>query len=99
MTKRKTKYQISCEAHEAKLAAKAAREAACAHPVATLTAGTDTIMNCPAEGWPDESVSAVHCTACGAVMASGAEAVTQLLLDHVKRLSAEVEGMKRERKA
>lgn len=66
----------------------------CAHPVASLAATTDTIMNCPAEGWPDEQVVAIRCGVCRKVVARTTEGVVEILLGHVQRLSAEVEELK-----
>ena len=70
--------------------------AGCEHPISKAEVTSHTIMNCPQEGWPDEEVNAVRCGHCGEVTAVGTQGVLEVLLGHVKRLSAEVEELRKE---
>jgi hypothetical protein len=90
---RKTRWQKERDARVKAREELEKKQAACKHPLASATAGTDTIMNCPAEGWPDEEVVAIICGACQAVRASTTERVVDVLLQQVKELSARIERL------
>ena len=45
------------------------------------------ILNCPAEGWPDEDTVDLWCNACNAVAARGEMDVLQALLSRLQALA------------
>lgn len=66
----------------------------CPHPIENIEATTDTIRNCPAEGFPDEQVPAIRCRQCRETVVRTTEGVVEVLLDHIRRLSDEVRELR-----
>jgi len=67
----------------------------CTHSFGSAQITSDTIMNCPAEGSPDEEVVALRCGLCKGILARTSEGVLEVLLGHIQQLESEVEDLKR----